>query len=574
MRPSHRSTRLFDWLWFLAWALASSVWCVMAAHELGATFDEPVYVQRGLDVWRTGSHRGLMKLGTMPLPVDVETLPLYVWERWQGSRFDAVKDLGRLLPVARAGTLVFWWLLLGYGWRAGRQLAGPWGGRLAVAMLASEPSFLAHASLATTDIAISACLLAFVYHFRTGRQGGWFPRLAVPGFWFGAAVLAKASGLVFGPLCMLAVELERIVRAGEATDHEAGSAARWFRHGLGKLWAVRRDFVWIFAGGLALAFVCCGSDWQVEPSFIAWAHHLPQGRAAGAMSWLAEHLCIFSNAGEGLTRQVGHNVRGHGAFLLGHQDPRALWYYFPLLMTIKLSVPLLLTPLVLLALRPRVLVNWACVAAAGLVLFSLTCRVQIGVRLMLPLIALAVVGLSAAIVHACQGNQGAWRKQVLTWGAAAGVGWTAAAALIVWPDALCYANELWGGTARGYEKISEANYDWGQGLKELARWQRQHGLDKLDVWYFGTDPAITSRSLRPVAFQSLAIRKANDVVRQERGRYLAVSTTLLYGAFDATESHRVAAAFLRTRTPAGRTPTFLIYNFRETGAGDQTPSRQ
>jgi hypothetical protein len=546
----------------------------MAAHELGATFDEPVYVQKGLEVWHAGSHHGLMKLGTMPLPVDVETLPLYAWERWQGTRFDPVKDLSRLLPVARAGTLVFWWLLLAYGWRAGRQLAGPWGGRLAVALLAGEPSFLAHASLATTDIAISACLLAFVYHFRTGRQGGWFRRLAVPAFWFGAAVLAKASGLVFGPLCMLAVELEGLLHSGVAVDGEDGGDTGRFRHGLARLWAVRGDFLWIIGGGLTLAFVCCGSDWQAEPSFIAWAQHLPRGRTAAAMTWLAEHLRIFSNAGEGLVRQVGHNVRGHGAFLLGRKDPRALWYYFPVLMSIKLSVPLLLAPVVLMVLRPRALVNWACVAAAALVLFSLTCRVQIGVRLMLPLIALAVVGLSAAIVSACRQGHGAWKKHLLTWGTAAGVVWTTASALVVWPDALCYTNELWGGTARGYQKISEANYDWGQGLKELARWQRQHGLDTLDVWYFGTDPALSALPLRPVALQALAIHKPEDVVRQERGHYLAVSTTLLYGTFDVTESHRVAAAFLRTRTPVDRTPTFLIYDFRETEAGDKTASRQ
>src|SRR4051812_48283106 len=159
-----------DWLWFLAWAVASSAWCVTAARELGATFDEPVYVAKGLERWRTGSHYGLMKLGTMPLPVDADTLPLYLWERWRGAAFDPAADLDTLLPVARAGTLIFWWLLLFYGWQVGRQLGGPWGGRLAVAFLACEPSLLAHASLATTDIAVSASLLALAYHFRRGRD--------------------------------------------------------------------------------------------------------------------------------------------------------------------------------------------------------------------------------------------------------------------------------------------------------------------------------------------------------------------------------------------------------------------
>src|SRR6516165_2846421 len=107
MDESRRDARAIDWLWFFAWAIASSLWCWTAARQLGATFDEPVYVARGLEGWRRGSHRGLMQLGTMPLPVDLDTLPLYLWERWHGIQLDPEADLPRLLPWARAGTLVF-----------------------------------------------------------------------------------------------------------------------------------------------------------------------------------------------------------------------------------------------------------------------------------------------------------------------------------------------------------------------------------------------------------------------------------------------------------------------------------
>src|SRR5262245_46462261 len=84
MRATGQGSQLFDWLWFLTWGIASSIWCVTAAGQLSATFDEPCYVSRGLEHWRTGTPRQLMLLGTMPLPVDVETLPLYLWEQWRG----------------------------------------------------------------------------------------------------------------------------------------------------------------------------------------------------------------------------------------------------------------------------------------------------------------------------------------------------------------------------------------------------------------------------------------------------------------------------------------------------------
>src|SRR5262245_4381921 len=105
-----------DIFWFLLCAVVSSAWCVSAASQLSATFDEPIYLQRGLEHWRTGSYSGVLHLGTMPLPVDVVTLPLYLAECWRGEPFDLDRDFHRILPWARAGTLLFWWLLLAYGW--------------------------------------------------------------------------------------------------------------------------------------------------------------------------------------------------------------------------------------------------------------------------------------------------------------------------------------------------------------------------------------------------------------------------------------------------------------------------
>src|SRR5262245_23175187 len=208
MRHPERST-IRDALWLVIAIGFSSTWCLTAAQRLGATFDEPIYLQRGLDGWRTGSHRGLLRLGTMPLPADLQTLPLYLIERERGRPWDLHEDFTEALTIARGMTLPFWWLLLVYGWRAGRMIAGSWGGNLAVAILACEPNLLAHASLATTDIALTACLLAFLVEYRLGRDATIRRRVIVPGIWFGVALAAKASALVFGPLCILAIEIER-----------------------------------------------------------------------------------------------------------------------------------------------------------------------------------------------------------------------------------------------------------------------------------------------------------------------------------------------------------------------------
>jgi hypothetical protein len=576
MKAAGRREWLFEASWFLAWGVASSIWCVTAAQQLSATFDEPFHIASGLEFWRTGSHASFLKKGAMPLPYDLATLPLYLAERRRGVPFDVTADLEHFLPAPRAVMLVFWWLLLAYGRAAGRQIAGPWGGRLAVAWLACEPNFLAHASLATTDIPVSACLLALLYHFRTGRESTWTRRVGLPGLWFAAAVLSKASALTFGPLCLLAVELERLWRDGAFTlaSPSPGLRAR-LRQALDRLGPFPRDLGQILAGGLVLVFLYCGSDWRQEPSFVAWAHSLPDGTTGRTMVWLAEHLRIFRNAGEGLVRQVTHNIRGHGVYLLGRTDRRALWYYFPVLLTIKLSLPLLAAFVALAVLRPRALANWACLAAAALLLASVTFRVQIGIRLILPLVALAVVGLGAGAAQACQAQASALRRRLLAAGAAGAVIWTAWASVAVWPNALSYVNELWGGTATGYLRVSESNYDWGQGLKELARWQQDHRAAPVDVWYYGTDPGLRRLPLRLVPLHALPIKGPEDVIAQVRGHYLAVSTTLLYGV-TLTESHKQAQALLLMRRPVARTATFLIYDFTEgvsKGAGGPTRRR-
>ena len=107
--------------------------------------------ERGLSGWRNFSHWGLLQLGTMPLPIDVQTLPLYLWELIQDAQIDPLNDLDSVLVWMRAGNLVFWWLLLWYGRLTGRLLAGPWGGRLAVALLACEPNLVNHRRSSTNS---------------------------------------------------------------------------------------------------------------------------------------------------------------------------------------------------------------------------------------------------------------------------------------------------------------------------------------------------------------------------------------------------------------------------------------
>ena len=555
--------RLREGGWLLFCMIASSVWCVSASARLSATFDEPTYVALGMESWRTGSYKSLLDLGTMPLPPLVQTLPLHLWERCRGVNFDPARDFGRLLPIARLATLLFWWLLLLYGWLAGRQMAGVWGGRLAVAFLACEPNLLAHASLATTDIAVAACLVALLYHFRAGRGEPWRRRILTPAVWFALAVLAKASGFVFGIIGLGVVELERHwanIAAGANKQARLRVAAPTL---LSR--SFRRDVWQVCCLGLLAAFCFCGSEGLPSPSFIEWARQLPEGPLRSGMTWFAEHLCIFSNAGVALIRQVRHNVQGHGVFLLDHVARRAIWYYFPLALSIKSPLPVLVLPVFLAMVCRRSLCNWACCAALALLLFTLICRVQTGIRLVLPLVSLAAIGIAAALVTARQQlNLSRWRV-LLTAGAALSAAWLLWSALSVWPHGLCYTNELWGGTKNGYRCLSDSNYDWGQGLNDLSDWQEAHHIHDLHVMYYGTDTKLTHLPMRWYIPGKLNL-DADDLPAPARGHTFAVGTTIVYGSVsELFPDLKALAKRLRGMEPSDRTMTFFIYRLPAEG---------
>jgi len=542
----NRRAAIGDGAWLLCFGLASTVWCLAAAATLGPTFDEPTYIRFGLEHWHTGSYKQLMRLGAMPLAVDVQTLPVYLWERWRGgplSFWDA-------LCCARAATLVFWWILLIYALRAGNMIGGTWGGRIAVALLACEPVLLGHAALATSDIAVATCLLVLAVEFRAGRESRWPRRVVLPAVLYGLAVLAKASALVFGPLCLLSIEVRRIWWAGKFPDNAA--ARESMRRSL-------FDVAKIMIGGLAVTFLYCGSDWTTERTFIEWAQTLPAGKFHDAMLWTSEHLRIFTNAGEGLAQQIKHNIRGHNSFIFGREYRRAVWFYFPVALTMKMTLSLLAAPLAILAAgRAAALRNWACLIAGILLLYSVTCRVQIGVRFMIPLIVFLGVGLGAAAASALSQLHG-WKRTALTIWLVAGISSAALASIRVWPHGICFTNLAWGGTANGYRLLSDSNYDWGQGLPDLRKWQQQHGVEEVNVWYFGTDPSVHVAPLRELPLHRLINQGVTEAVK---GKLVAVSTTLLYGSYTREPASQEAVALFRSHRPIGRTTTFLIYDFR------------
>jgi len=248
-------------------------------------------------------------------------------------------------------------------------------------------------------------------------------------------------------------------------------------------------FLKILAVGVVVLWMYCGSDWKPQASFVKWAASQEGKPWHESVNWLANHATIFQNAGESLMYQIKHNIRGHGVYFWGDWSKRALWYYFPVAMTVKLTTIVLLT-LIFCLTKPRSYLTPLNLISLLLLVFSLNCRVQIGIRLIFPLLAFVLLTASVAL-----------SRRVDLWNH--GYKWLALAifgalniypAWITWPDGLRYANELWGGPENVHHILSDSNSDWGQGLIDLDRTAQQMGLPLPRVSYYGTDPKVQTTS--------------------------------------------------------------------------------
>jgi hypothetical protein len=549
--------RRFDIAWVILWGVLSSAWCLTAAGDLGATFDEPFYLKASMEGWRNGSNYELMRVGTMPLPLDVEYLPLYLYEQYRGTPFDLDADFYLVLRYARVGNLVFWWLLLSYGYLLARRFGGAWAGRSAVLLLATEPNLLGHACLATTDIAITAMILVFAYHYYQGRgDARRWQRWVLPGILYGLAMATKASALTFVPLMMLAFELPRWKAQGFG-QRPVGTS--WWRH----LWRGTAEFrgqcAKVLFVGTIVVWGYCGCDWKPQPTLVKIGNTMTDEQWKPTVQWLGRNLAIFPNAGEGLVYQIKHNIRGHGVYVLGDWHERAVRYYFPVALSIKVTLLTWALFLAVLVRRPLAYANMLCLLFVVLFAFSSGYRVQIGVRIIFPLLALFLLTIAVGVAQATAAWQPRMRHGLL--------GLLCLVALYpplrVWPDGLRYANELWGGPDNVHRYLSDSNSDWGHGGWDLDRWTATHGLPQAKVVYHGTDPLMVDPQRRLLLhLPQYQINTPEDTLAYVQGEVVAVNLMLLYGNPHLAPQLVPVLEFFHQQQPIGRSRSFFIYDFR------------
>ena len=435
----------------LALAAAAAIWST--ARVFSATVDEPAHLAAGMQ-WLT-TDRYDFDINHPPLGRIAAALGPYLAGARRAGTSDlyeeGVRILGtgdrfeRMLALARRGELVFFLVLAFATWGLARRVVGETGAALAVFFVASNPNVLAHAGLATTDIAATAtttlALLALLWLVEAPN----FARAAVLGLAFGAAFASRFSTIAFLGSAVMATYF---VRGGVTRDWTLPKPPR------GSRWTA------VAIAAVTTLIVLCA----------VYRLNLPP-MADGIRSFLA------------------HGERGHPAFLLGEASVRGWWYYYPVALLVKTPLPLL----VLATIGASVAIasvhrreGWVravpLAAAIAMLAVSMTVHVDLGVRLVLavyPLLAVCAAEGVLALWRSTRQRAAAQAASVLL------VLWSLTTVVRAHPDHLAYFNALAG--PQPERVLVDSNLDWGQDVYRLRDTLAARGVrDTVLIAYFGT----------------------------------------------------------------------------------------
>ena len=373
-------------------------------------------------------------------------------DRWREGNavLNSAPRPAKALSLARIGILPFFILACTVVWLWGRRLLGDWAALAPVFLFTNAPPVLAHAGLATMDMAVCAGICTALYTFwRWWEQGTRRSSLAF-GIGLALAVLSKFSSLLLVPVCVLTIALI------------AGKPRR------------RRSWLW-----LPIAFLLVWGAYRF--SFGRMNEHIPDD-APGIVRTIAAIPVPAPQILDGIWQVHTHIDAGHTAYVLGRHSFHGWWYFFPVALAVK-------TPLALLLLA---IVGFAMVAARAftpahrlppalcltILIVNLPTTLNIGVRYMLPLYPMLALtaGLGAA-----------WLWSRARWAVVGLFAWIAISGALAHPDYIAYFNEL--AAAHPERVLVDSDLDWGQDMGRLAAELRRRNVPYLHMacLYTGDD---------------------------------------------------------------------------------------
>jgi len=454
---------------------------LLHAKYTSVTIDEQVHILAGYRYWECGDyginpeHPPLLKL-VATWPIRSLHLTEAYWpcgtrmtgnsEQYsEGARFLVNNGIDRLVVSTRMAAASFSILLLLFVIMSAYEMFGPREALVAACLLILEPSLIAHGSLVTTDMAITASFFAAVYALYRYVKKPTGIRVFVLGLAVGVMLASKHSAVVGIGLLLLLLIADLVITHPKPIPPARANGAQTLRV-LGACGIV---------GVIALLVLWCTYrfrfdplPWPVKPETPEWraVHSTRFPVIAAALEGtitLNERIHLLPEAYvRGLVHVAEQN--GQETHIFGKIYPRGRWFYFPIALSVKSSVPLLV--LLFLALFTTTLYNnrrremlFVLFPSLGFLAASMTSGLNIGVRHILPIYPFLILVAAAAGVTWARRNSAYLAGLVIL------LVFGAVDAVRLFPSYIAFGNEFWGGTNKTYRVLGDSNVDWGQSLK-------------------------------------------------------------------------------------------------------------
>ena len=397
----------------------------------------------------------------------------------------------RILIPARMMAMLLSILLSLLVWAAAWRMFGAWPAVGAMALFAMEPVLVAHGSLVTTDMAITATSFLAAMTIYSSRSWTPWRRVLAMGGAFGLMLASKHSALLILPILAL-------LRLADATLFREGPWRRWPCLGrplleLGAAACIGLGILWAFYGFRYSATP--GASSTVDLAGFIDVVGKPGARDIGIaklLPWIGSLGLLPEAYVMGLTDIVGTSVRN--TRVLGTSYQQGQWLFYPVAFAVKSSIPLLL-----------LLPVGVCALA-----MDRTRRRQLLYLLVPPVVFLAIAMSSkftGSVRHILQvypyfilvagfGLSALWAR---------GRGWRLAAAILLVyqavavvrtaPDYIPFANAFWGGPAKAHDVLTFGSVEWGQSLKRIHAHVDRNGIRR--CWIAGVDDPLLFAQMQP-----------------------------------------------------------------------------
>ncbi|HUA61553.1 MAG TPA: glycosyltransferase family 39 protein [Verrucomicrobiae bacterium] len=460
------------------------------------TWDEGDHIYAGYMSWMhrdfglNPEHPPMVKLvSALPLlGMQLKMPPLlnrrYEQEAFLGGKdFIFKNDANTIVYRARMAAMLFTLLLAALVFLTARDFFGTGAGFLALALMAFDPTVLAHGAVVTTDSAQACFMLATVYTFYRYWKSPGLWRLVAVGAAAGLALASKHSTILLVPAIGLLAVWELIRRPQPGAAEARAPIGRHVLRTLGGLVAMSVIAVGILWGFYGFRYAARAEGRKLSPSLEVNIQNVPSKFQGAVLTKVATLHLLPESYIFGLSDVLAKS-KGYHSFLFGKSYPTGIWYYFPVGMLLKSTLTFLLLfgalvwALVTGRFRPWREILYLTILPAVYMAFSMAGGMNIGIRHMLPVYVFLFVLISGAVWAIVRNNRKALYVVIAL------LVFQAISVSRVYPAYVAYANEAVGGPMRIHEYMTDSSVDWAQQMKSVKRYLDAHEIRNCWFAYF------------------------------------------------------------------------------------------